>query len=155
MERIQVTVERSYRKDIIFLISVYLVFFLLSGRNEKYEEISFWAFLLVAVVGECLLEKYAKKTRTLEVEFQEAQVVFGIGGKVKVLLYKEIIEVQKIMKITRFISEKGYYRVRVKTKRGSICFYTLPEEYEKHLDFEKTELAAVYNGFREHGVKCC
>ena len=51
MERIQVTVERSYRKDIIFLISVYLVFFLLSGRNEKYEEILFWAFLLVAAAA--------------------------------------------------------------------------------------------------------
>ena len=122
MEKIQVTVERSYRKDIIFLVGVYFVFFLLSGMYEKYEEILFWIFLVVAAVGECLVEKYAKKTRTLEVEFQEAQVVLEIDGKEKVLRYKEIIEVQKMMKLTRFTSEKGYYRVKVKMKRGSICF---------------------------------
>lgn len=60
-----------------------------------------------------MIEKFAKKARCIEAEFQEEQVKLFINKKEKILLYKDIIEVQKIMKITRYTTEKGSYRVKV------------------------------------------
>lgn len=156
MKVLEVTIKRSYKRDFVFCICAYLICFLLGSLADgRYEGFLFGIFFVVVVTGECLIEKYTQNTRQLNAEFQVDRVVLTINGKAKILLYEDIIEVQKTMKITRYNTEKGSYRIKVKTKRGSYRFYTPSEDYEMHLNFEETELASLYKTFGEYGIKCC
>ena len=70
--------------------------------------------------------------------------------------YHDITEVHKIMVIDRTHTEKGCYRMTIKRHgKSSLEFETTQQEYEEHLDFEKTGLAVFYNACKEAGLKCC
>ena len=93
-------------------------------------------------------------TVELEVEFEEDAVVFGRGRRERKITYAEIREVEKMMIINRYHSEKGYYRVKVKTRGRSYALYS-GEESSKELDFDETDVSKIYYEFKRRRIKCC
>ena len=93
-------------------------------------------------------------TLELDVEFTEEEVLFQKGKVKRKIAYSQIREVEKIMIINRYHSEKGYYRVKVKTKGMSYAMYS-GEESTKALDFSETDVSKVYYEFKRRGIKCC
>ena len=70
--------------------------------------------------------------------------------------YEEIADVDNMMVIDRIHDEKGCYRMKIKCHgRSSLEFETTAQEYEKHLDFEDTELFVFYDACKRAGIKCC
>lgn len=68
--------------------------------------------------------------------------------------YDQIREVEKMMIINRYHSEKGYYRVKIKAKG---CMYTMysGEDSNEKLDFSEVGLSKIYAEFQNRGMKCC
>ena len=58
------------------------------------------------------------------------------------------------MVINRFHEEKGYYRVKIKTKKWSYAMYS-GEDSRKQLDFSQTGISRGYYEFQNRGIKCC
>ena len=116
------------------------------------------AVLLVLLVLLCVLmtkcERYFPLTIELDVEFGEDEVIFQQGNVRRKITYAQIREVEKMMIINRYHSEKGYYRVKVKTKGRSYVMYS-GEEAAKELNFEETDISKVYHEFKRRGIKCC
>jgi len=114
--------------------------------------------LLVLLVLLCLIMTkwgaYFPTTIELEVEFKKDAVVFRKGWRERKIVYTDIREVEKMMIINRYHIEKGYYRVKVKTKGGSYAMYS-GEESSKELDFGETDVSKVYYEFLKRGIKCC
>lgn len=114
--------------------------------------------LLVIIIGLCFLtvklERFFPSVAELEVEFKQEEVVFRRGRKKRTIFYRNIREVEKIMIITQYHSEKGYYRVRIKTEGRPYTLYS-GEDSNKELDFEETGLSKIYFEFQNRGVKCC
>ncbi len=114
--------------------------------------------LLVLLVLLCVLmtkwEQYFPTTIELEVEFKKDAVLFQKGRKERKITYADIREVEKMMIINRYHSEKGYYRVKVKTRGRSYAMYS-GEESSKELDFDETDVSRIYYEFKRRGIKCC
>ena len=120
------------------------------------------AFLLSALIfggrfGGVLENKLGGRGQELGVMLEEDFVRLEQGRWRWVVPYREIVEVGKIMVINnRFYTEKGKYRIKIKRKgHRALVFLSTWEEYNKHLDFEDTELSRLYYGLKGHGVKCC
>ena len=90
----------------------------------------------------------------MEAVFGGEAVKFKKGRNVRFISYTDIREVEKMMIINRFHSEKGYYRVKIKTMGRSYALYS-GEDSNKNLDFDETELSKIYFEFMKRGVKCC
>ena len=114
--------------------------------------------LLVLLVLLCVLmtkwEQYFPTTIELEVEFKKDAVLFRKGRKERKITYADIREVEKMMIINRYHSEKGYYRVKVQMRGRSYAMYS-GEESSKELDFDETDVSKIYYEFKRRGVKCC
>ena len=92
----------------------------------------------------------------LEVSFLSDAVKILINSREYTVKYDEIAEVDKMMVIDRIHDEKGCYRMKIKCHgRSSLEFETTAQEYEKHLDFEDTELFVFYDACKRAGIKCC
>jgi hypothetical protein len=60
------------------------------------------------------------------------------------------------MLINRTYTEKGKYQLKIKSRgKSSLIFESVDQEYEQHLDFEETELSALYDACKSIGIKCC
>ena len=159
--RYKVKVERFNRLQIFLLI--FAVMWLAYGISYVIEkilgvEVPGEAVLLVLLVLLCVLmtkcERYFPLTIELDVEFGEYEVIFLQGNVRRKIAYAQIREVEKMMIINRYHSEKGYYRVKVKTKGISYAMYS-GEEAVKELNFDETDVSKVYYEFKRRGIKCC
>lgn len=153
-----VLVEKMNR---IQIFSFFLMLILISYGISEYFfhlgiEISESAILFLLIVILCFLEnKYGYfSPEDMNVVFQKEQVVFQRGNKKKEICYEDINEVEKIMVINRYHGEKGYYRIKIKMKKGSYAIYS-GEDSGKQLDFSQTGISKVYFEFQSRGIKCC
>jgi len=114
--------------------------------------------LLLLIVLICFLltkyERFFPETETLKIEFGEKSVTLIRGKKKKIILYRDIKEVEKMMIINRYHSDKGYYRVKIKTKRYAYAIYS-GEDSNERLDFSAVGLSRIYAEFQQRGIKCC
>ena len=117
-------------------------------------EVIFLGIMILACFVMAKLEPFFPSVETVSAYFEEEGVRFQRGRRERWIAYTDIIEVQKMMVINRFHSEKGYYRVNIKTKRGAYALYT-GEDSSRKLDFNETELSNIYFGFKNRGIKCC
>lgn len=116
--------------------------------------------LVISVIIVCVYyyirEKRTNGVMCLKVSFLSDNVNILINGREYTVKYDEIAEVDKMMVIDRIHDEKGCYRMKIKCHgRGSLEFETTAQEYEKHLDFEDTELFVFYDACKRAGIKCC
>lgn len=115
-------------------------------------------FLILAaccgVATEIVLEKMCGSYRVVCITFLEECVKLKFKYREINIFYNDIKEVGKMMMLTQYAPEKGNYQLKIKTKNRSYRFFTPMEDYEKHLDFEQTEFAAVYKAFGKYGVTC-
>ncbi len=159
--RFEVCVERMNRIQIFAgCMVVILVAYGLSALLENTAGIVIKGeiILLLLIVLICFLltkgERFFPATETLEIEFGEESVTFIRGKKEKIILYKDIKEVEKMMIINRYHSDKGYYRVKIKTKGLAYAMYS-GEDSNERLDFTEVGLSGVYGEFQKRGIKCC
>lgn len=99
-------------------------------------------------------ERYFPMTEILDANFTEEEVTFRRGHRERKIRYQDIREVEKMMIINRYQSEKGYYRVKVKLRSGCYMMYS-GEEKGRNLDFSEVEISNIYTEFGRRGVKCC
>lgn len=133
----------------------WLATFLESGLGIKIRG----QILMLAVFALCcfLLTKYEKyflMVEELRVTFRENTVEFKRAKTERTIRYSDITEVEKIMVISHYHSEKGYYRIKVKNKGRTYTIYS-GEDQSKQLDFEEIDLSKIYDEFKSRGVKCC
>lgn len=101
-------------------------------------------------------QRHLPDTQTLEVMLTPEFVVLAKGQSKRKIYYSEILAVEKNMVISsKEHPEKGYYRVKIKCKGRNYMIYSTQDEYNRHLDFEDTELSKVYFEFETRGIKCC
>lgn len=129
-------------------------------RNEHIKENIPQIALVISVIVVCVYyhvrEKRTNGVMRLEVSFFNDTVKILANGREYIVKYDEIIEIDKMMVIDRIHDEKGCYRMKIKCRgRGNLEFETTTQEYEKHLDFEGTELFIFYDACRRAGIKCC
>ena len=160
-KRFEVCVERMNRiQTFAVCMVVILVAYGLSALLENTAGIVIKGeiILLLLVVLICFLltkyERFFPATEQLAAQFSKDEVTFIKGRKIRRVSYKDIKEVEKMMIINRYHIEKGYYRVKVKTKGGSYAMYS-GEESSKELDFGETDVSKVYYEFLKRGIKCC
>ena len=155
------TVERLNRLE-MFLIICGVIFPALAGSEfinkqfgvEVMGEIIFLAIMVFVCFAMAKLERFFPSVEVVTAVFEEDSVVFERGKRVKRIVYADIIEIQKMMIINRFHSEKGYYRIKIKMRRGAYALYT-GEDSSRKLDFSETELSKIYFEFKNRGIKCC
>ena len=90
----------------------------------------------------------------LDAIFLKEKVILQRRNWKREIFYADIKEVEKIMVINRFHEEKGYYRVKIKTKKRSYAMYS-GEDSREQLDFSQTGISRVYYEFQNRGIKCC
>ena len=159
--RYKVKVERFNRLQIFLVIcAVMWLAYATSYVMEKTFGVKVppEAVFLVLVVLFCIimteLEHYFPSTIELDVEFGENEVIFRQGNVKRKIAYEKICEVEKMMVINRYHSEKGYYRVKIKAKGCSYTMYSGEDSGEK-LDFSEVGLSKIYTEFQNRGIKCC
>ena len=155
--------EQSYEVRIegsrfALLARYFACFFLVMSIMDyigKYE--SFFIFLsdVLWAAVEGIVEKIWGSYKIIHITFREKSVTLYLKRKEIEIPYTDIKEVGKTMLITRSNWEKGNYQLKIKTKKRNYRIATPIVDYDKHLDFEDTEFAALYKAFKEHGVKCC
>ena len=117
---------------------------------------AFVIVLLIVCVYYALREKRTKGVMQLKFRFDSDAIRLNVNRRQHLVRYHDITEVHKIMVIDRTHTEKGCYRMTIKRhSKSSLEFETTQQEYEEHLDFEKTGLAVFYNACKEAGLKCC
>lgn len=152
-QRIAIRAERSHTRDIIlYLILIALGIWVAGMGNNAYLIL---AMIILWLALEFLDERFFPQTQIIEAVFLEDEVTFHKKRQKVTIKYSDIKEVEKFMVINRTYEEKGHYRIRIKAKHRSLRFYNPVAEYEKHLDFEQTEVYELYKEFRHRGVKCC
>lgn len=159
--RFQICVERMNRIQtfltcMVIILTAYGISVLLKRTFRI--QIKREVILLLLIVGMCFLltkfERLFPATEILEVEFGEENVTFIRGKKKRSIFYRDIKEVVKMMIINRYYSDKGYYRVKIKTKRRAHVMYS-GEDSNERLDFTEVGLSKIYLEFQNRGVKCC
>lgn len=160
-KKFEVCVERMNRIQIFAVcMVVILVAYGLSALLENTAGIVIKGeiILLFLIVLICFLltkyERFFPATETLEIEFGEESVTFIRGKKKKIILYRDIKEVEKMMIINRYHSDKGYYRVKIKAKGCTYAMYS-GEDSNAKLDFAEVGLSKIYVEFQQRGIKCC
>ena len=159
--RYKVRVECFNRLQIYLLIcGIMCLAYVISFGIEKIfgivvrGEVILLILLMLLCVVMSKWEHCFPSTLELDVEFTEEEVLFQKGKVKRKIAYSQIREVEKIMIINRYHSEKGYYRVKVKIKGMSYAMYS-GEESAKALDFDETDVSKVYYEFKRRGIKCC
>lgn len=160
-KKIEVCVERMNRMEIfVACMAVILSAYGMSALLENVAGIQIKGeiILLLLIVTMCFAltkyEKFFPSTEMLEVRFDGDGVTFIRGKKTRKIPYKDIKEVQKMMIINRYHSDKGYYRVKIKAKGYSYAIYS-GEDSNTRLDFAEVGLSKIYAEFQKHDVKCC
>ena len=114
--------------------------------------------LLLLIVLICFLltkyERFFPATECMVAQFSKDEVTFIKGRKTKRISYKDIKEVEKMMIINRYHSDKGYYRVKIKAKGCTYAMYS-GEDSNARLDFAEVGLSKIYAEFQQRGIKCC
>ncbi len=124
--------------------------------KEYITEITFVISTLIPCVYYHIRDKKTHGIMQLNVVFFDRFLKIAAGNKEITVAYNNIIEVRKIMVIDRVHDKKGCYRVTIKCHgRRNLDLETIQDEYEEHLDFEKTELYAFYDVCKKAGIKCC
>ncbi len=116
--------------------------------------------IVISVVIVCLYyhirEKRTNGVMQLDISFLNDAVRILANDSEYIVKYDEITQINKMMVIDRVHGEKGCYRIKIKCHgRSSLEFETTRQEYEKHLDFEDTELFIFYDACKKAGLKCC
>ena len=142
-----------------FIIDCILEQFKIVGDEhirDNLPEIALVISVIIVCVYYYIREKRTNGVMCLEVSFLSDNVNILINGREYTVKYDEIAEVDKMMVIDRIHDEKGCYRMKIKCHgRSNIEFETTAQEYEKHLDFEDTELFIFYDACKRAGIKCC
>lgn len=124
--------------------------------EEYLPEAAFIIALLVVCIYYYIVDRRTNGVMQMTIHFLDTSMEICIKGKKSIVKYNDIVEVSKIMVIDRIHTEKGCYRMKIKCHgRTSLEFETTEQEYDKHLDFEETELYVFYNACRKNGLKCC
>ncbi len=160
-KRFEVCVERMNRIQIFLVcMTVVLVAYGISTFLERIAGITVKGeiilLFLVAIICFVLtkFEKYFPTTEMAEVVFRADKVTFIRGKRKRSIFYDDIKEVEKMMIINRYHSDKGYYRVKLKAKGGTYAMYS-GENSNENLDFSEVGLSKIYAEFQNRGVKCC
>lgn len=153
---------------VILFVGCFLLQFLLYSllghtgviQNPKLEaympEAVFITSFLVTCIYYWIREMRTHGRMKLDIAFLQDSVRLFIKGKEYQIPYDTVSEVSKIMVIDRTHDQKGCYRMKIKCHgRSNLEFETTQQEYEKHLDFEETELFLFYDACRQAGLKCC
>lgn len=124
--------------------------------EEYMPEIALAVTVLVTCMYYSIREKRTNGVMKLGISFREDSVKISANGKDYIIKYDEITEVRKMMVIDRMHDKKGCYRIKIKCHgRSNLEFETTQQEYEAHLDFEKTELFIFYDACKKAELKCC
>lgn len=154
-QKIEIRVEKSHIVDAILLMVLWCVGLLVTvWIGEISEVLCMGVAFFLWIIIESVPASWNRPKYVVAI-FGEKELILEYAKKRKVIPYADIKEVGKEMVLTQYASEKGNYKVKIKTKKQSYRFLTPADEYEKHLDFEDTKLAEFYYEFRRHGVKCC
>jgi len=160
-KRFEVCVERMNRvQTFVVCMVVILVAYGISTFLEHVASIKVKGeiilLLLVAVI--CFLsakfEKLFPLTEILGVVFGADKVTFIRGKRKRSIFYRDIKEVEKLMIINRYHSDKGYYRVKIKAKGSTYTMYS-GEDTNARFDFSEVGLSKIYAEFQARGMKCC
>ncbi|MBE5880373.1 MAG: hypothetical protein E7288_10440 [Lachnospiraceae bacterium] len=160
-KKFEVCVERMNRIQTFFVcMVVILVAYGISAFLERVAGIKVKGeiilLFLVAII--CFLlakfEKFFPTTEILEVVFDADQVTFIRRKRKRSIFYRDIKEVEKMMIINRYHSDKGYYRVKIKAKGCTYAMYS-GEDSNARLDFAEVGLSKIYAEFQNRDVKCC
>lgn len=160
-KRLEVCVERMNRIQIFLVcMSVILAAYGISAFLEHIAGIAVRGeiilLFLTAII--CFLltkfEKYFPATEMVGVVFGADQVTFIRGIRKRSICYSDINEVEKMMIINRYHSDKGYYRVKIRAKGCTYAMYS-GEDSNARLDFAEVDLSKIYTEFQKRGVKCC
>lgn len=129
-------------------------------RTERLEEVIPLLALVTSTLAVCIFY-YIREKRTagvmmVRVNIDDDRLQLAIGSKKYLRDLSDIKEIRKTMIIDRIHNEKGKYRIKVCCHgKGTWIFESTEQEYEKHLDFENTELYRFYDACRSVGIKCC
>lgn len=153
---------------VILFLGCFLLLFLLYSllwhigviHDPKLEaympEAAFVISFFVTCIYYWIREKRTGGRMQLDITFLQDSVKLFIKGREYRITYDTVTEVSKIMIIDRMHDKKGCYRMKIKCHgRSNLEFETTQQEYEKHLDFEETELFLFYDACRQAGLKCC
>lgn len=153
---------------VILFLGCFLLLFLLYSllwhigaiHDPKLEAYMPEAAFVISVFVTCIYygirEKRTGGRMQLDITFLQDSVKLFIKGREYRITYDTVTEVSKIMVIDRMHDQKGCYRMKIKCHgRSNLEFETTQQEYEKHLDFEETELFLFYDACRQAGLKCC
>ena len=160
-KRFEVCVERMNRIEIFLVcMAVILAAYGIGAFLERVAGITVKGeiilLFLVAII--CFLltkfEKFFHTTEILQVVFGADKVTLIRGKRKRSIFYSNIKEVEKMMIINRYHSDKGYYRVKIKAKGYSYAMYS-GEDSNVRLDFAEVGLSKIYAEFQSRGVKCC
>ena len=137
----------------LIVIGSYSISTFLDNRGIRINEN---IILILFVIVICILAAKFKwfSPEYVDVIFQEKKVIFRKQNRKKDIFYDDIKEVEKMMVINRYHVEKGYYRIKIKTKKGSYAVYS-GEDSDKQLDFLQTDISRIYLEFQKRGIKCC
>ena len=160
-KRFEVCVERMNRIQIFLVcMAVILAAYGISAFLEHIAGITIRGeiILLFLVAALCFLlakfEKFFPATEILHVVFSADKVTIIRGKKKRCIFYSDIKEVEKMMIINRYHSDKGYYRVKIKAKGGTYAMYS-GEDSNARLDFAEVGLSKICAEFQNRGIKCC
>ena len=160
-KRFEICVERMNRIEIFLVcMAVILAAYGISAFLKRVAGITVKGeiilLFLVAVI--CFLltkfEKFFPTTEILQVVFGADKVTFIRGKRKRSIFYSNMKEVEKMMIINRYHSDKGYYRVKIKTKGCTYAMYS-GEDTNARFDFSEVGLSKIYTEFQNRGVKCC
>lgn len=112
--------------------------------------------VLVVCVFYYIRDQKTKGVMKAEILISQEKLQITVDGRSYLRNISDITEVRKVMLINRTYTEKGKYQLKIKCRRkSSLIFESTDQEYEQHLDFEKTELSALYDACKNAGIKSC
>lgn len=144
----------------LFQFMVYIILDQVGIIPGKWEDIIPLLALVISVLVVCVFY-YIRDRKTngmmkVEIMFSQEKLEITINGRQYIRNISDITEVRKVMLINRTYTEKGKYQLKIKSRgKSSLIFESTDQEYEQHLDFEKTGLSALYDVCKRMGIKCC
>lgn len=163
--------DREYKaivekNDIVFPILISMLFMYYVGESLATDlqleffpnmDVQFWSMIIMLIELVMLLSflnRFGSFTEEVIAIFKENEVVFIRNKKERVIPYAKIKNVVKIMVMSQYRTENGYYKVSVRVKGKNYVLFS-GEDADKHLDFEQTEISKIYYEFKNRGILCC
>lgn len=147
---------------VCFLVQfiVYVILDQLGIIPAKWEDMIPLLALVISVLIVCVFyhirDRRTNGVMKAEIILSQEKLQIAINGRQYVRNVSDITEVRKVMLINRTYTEKGKYQLKIKSRgKSSLIFESADQEYEQHLDFEKTGLSALYDACKSMGIKCC